>query len=494
MRILFTQSYFFRFDPKEWKAMMPYTPLGTLYAAANVRRHGYDVDLFDPTFAHNESDIVPWFERFRPDALVVYDDDFNFLTKMCLARMRKAACTMIRLARDRGIPCIVHGSDATDNPRAYFDAGARYVLMGEADRTLVDLLNSLSNDMNPAPSTIPGVATRTGDGHVETGPVRQVERDLDSLPLPARDLVDIEPYRQAWKERHGRFSVNMVTTRGCPFHCNWCAKPLYGQVYHSHSPERIADEIEGVVSLWNPDHLWFCDDIFGLKPGWIEQFADALDRRSIRVPFKCLSRADLLLRGDTVEHLRRAGCETVWMGAESGAQPVLDAMEKGTTVEQIRKATTLLKEAGIRVGFFLQYGYPGEKKKEIRQTLQLVRDCLPEEIGISVSYPLPGTPFYNRVLKELGVKRNWDDSGDLAMLFRGAYQTRFYRALSRYTHKDHRIRMALASLTSGGGTVSLSRPERTRRLSLLPYYMVSRMINRALLALYGRERQRAEAT
>jgi anaerobic magnesium-protoporphyrin IX monomethyl ester cyclase len=188
-----------------------------------------------------------------------------------------------------------------------------------------------------------------------------------------------------------------------------------------------------------PDHLWFCDDIFGLKPGWVARFSEEVVRRNAVIPFKCLARVDLLLKDDTVEHLRHAGCTTVWVGAESGSQKILDAMEKGTTVEQIRDARALLAAAGIRVGFFLQYGYPGETREDIEKTLEMVRDCRPDDIGISVSYPLPGTKFYENVRQSLGDKRNWVDSQDLDLMFAGAYAPDFYRALHRVTHKRLRL-------------------------------------------------------
>ena len=146
--------------------------------------------------------------------------------------------------------------------------------------------------------------------------------------------------------------MNMVTTRGCPYHCNWCAKPIWGQRYNTRSPENVAAELKWLKDTYHPDHIWFVDDILGLKPGWMERFADAVERQDARLPFKCLSRVDLLVRGDTVDALRRAGCQIVWVGAESGSQKVLDAMEKGTTVEQIYDASRRLHAAGDQSGLF----------------------------------------------------------------------------------------------------------------------------------------------
>ncbi|MBI4428017.1 MAG: radical SAM protein, partial [Ignavibacteriales bacterium] len=241
--------------------------------------------------------------------------------------------------------------------------------------------------------------------------------------------------------------LNIVTTRGCPFHCNWCAKPIYGQVYHSRSPENVAEEMAYLREFVKLDHIWFADDIFGLRPGWTTDFDEVVNKRKVKTPFKCLSRVDLLLKEDNIRHLKNSGCQTVWVGAESGSQKILDAMEKGTTVMQIYEATALLHCAGIRVGFFLQFGYPGETKTDIEKTLQVVKDCRPDEIGVSVSYPLPGTKFHESVKAQLGEKQNWVDSQDLEMMFAGAYQPDFYRVLHRVVHKKFSLWRGIRAAT-----------------------------------------------
>ncbi|MBI3006616.1 MAG: radical SAM protein, partial [Ignavibacteriales bacterium] len=216
-------------------------------------------------------------------------------------------------------------------------------------------------------------------------------------------------------------------------------KPIYGQVYHSRSPENVVEELIYLKKTINPDHIWFVDDIFGLRPGWLSDFDGAINKHNVKIPFKCLSRADLLLKEDNIRHLKNSGCQTVWIGAESGSQKVLDAMEKGTTIEQIHHSTELLRKSKIRVGFFLQFGYPGETKSDIQKTLQMVKDCRPDEIGISVSYPLPGTRFYDSVKSQLGEKRNWVDSQDLDLMFAGEYHPDFYRTLHRVVHKKFSV-------------------------------------------------------
>ncbi len=441
-KLLFGQSYYLRFDPKLYAAMMPYPPLGTLFATAYMRERGYAVALFDAMLAASEDEWARALDDESPDYAIIYEDNFNYLSKMCLARMREAAFTMIGMARARGVPVIIGGSDATDHADLYLNAGADYVLVGEGEETLTELLAALTTNPDADITAIIGVTT----AQHPTATRRPVMRDLDALPLPAWDLVDVARYKAIWMEHHGYYSMNMATTRGCPYHCNWCAKPIWGQRYNVHSPAYIVNSLKHLISHYQPDHIWFADDIMGLKPGWFEQYADLLEAENIRMPFKCLSRVDLLLRGQTIPALKRAGCDIVWVGAESGSQKILDAMEKGTQVAEIREAAAKLRETGVRVGFFLQFGYPGETREDIEQTLQLVRDCQPDDVGISVSYPLPGTSFYDRVKDELGSRQNWTDSSDLAMLYAGPFATDFYRQLHTVVHKEFRARKTWAAL------------------------------------------------
>jgi radical SAM superfamily enzyme YgiQ (UPF0313 family) len=444
--VLFGQAYFLRFDPTLWAAQQPYAPLGALYAAAAVRAHGYSVALFDAMLASSEREWADALDRHRPRIAVIYEDSFNYLSKMCLLRMREAALTMVGAACERGVTVIVAGSDASDHPEIYLDRGAAVVVTGEGEGTLVEVLDALLGGTGAALGTISGLWVPDGDGPPRRTPAREIIRDLDRLPRPAWDLVDVERYRAIWQRRHGYFSMNIVTTRGCPYHCNWCAKPIYGQRYTSRAPENVVDEIVWLADTYRPDHLWIADDIFGLKPGWIEQFAGRLREKGRVVPFKCLLRADGVTEPIS-QALAASGCRTVWMGAESGSQRILDAMEKGTSVTQIRTATERLRAEGIEVGLFLQFGYPGETRDDINRTLEMVRSCRPDDIGVSVSYPLPGTPFYERVKAQLGAKQNWVDSGDLAMMYRATYVPAFYRTLHAALHAEFRSRKSLKALT-----------------------------------------------
>lgn len=438
--VLLAHSFFLRFDPKQWQTMQPYPPLGTLYAAAYLRQKGYEVALFDSMLAQTPGEFKTALGKHQPKIVVFYEDSFNWLSKMCLTRMREACFEMMRVAKSFEVPVIVAGSDPTDHQQLYFEHGADYAIIGEGEIALGELLDA-HFDRSPQPlAQIQGISFRQ-NGEVVRNAARGFLKQLDELPFPAWDLVEIDKYRSAWRKKHGYFSMNMVTTRGCPFRCNWCAKPIYGDRYNSRSPENVAEEMAWLKKQFQPDHFWFSDDIFGLKPGWVERFGDAVKEANAVTPFKIQARVDLL-HEEVVIGLKKAGCKTVWVGAESGSQKILDAMDKGTRVEQIYATAERLHRHGLEVCFFLQFGYPGETDEDIEKTIKMVRDCRPDDIGISVSYPLPGTRFYERVKNELGEKRNWEHSDDLDLMFRGQYQPDFYRQLHRVVHQDFRLRQA----------------------------------------------------
>jgi anaerobic magnesium-protoporphyrin IX monomethyl ester cyclase len=200
----------------------------------------------------------------------------------------------------------------------------------------------------------------------------------------------------------------------------------------------VVDEIEFLMKTYKPNYFWMCDDIFGLKPGWVQEFRTQLKQRNIKIRYKIQSRVDLLLQEDTLNALAESGVDTVWVGAESGSQKILDAMDKGTRVEEIYQATRLMKEKGIKVAFFLQFGYLGETEQDIKSTIEMVRTLMPDEVGISVSYPLPGTKFYEKVKDQMREKQNWTDSDDLMVMFQSTFTKQYYKELHRYVHAVYR--------------------------------------------------------
>jgi anaerobic magnesium-protoporphyrin IX monomethyl ester cyclase len=430
--VLLTHSNSILRDPKQLQKMQPYPPLQTLLAASVLRQAGLSVALCDVTLQPPEKAFEELLRVHTPGMVVVCEDDFNFLTKMCLTRNRELAFWMAAAARQHGVLTAVHGSDASDHVNEYLEAGFQYVLIGEVEATLLELATGKPAD------EIPGLAymSRT-TGRPRYNEARPLRTNLDSLPSPAWDLVNIDAYRRIWKKAHKFFSFNMVSSRGCPYKCNWCAKPIYGNNYHARSAPAVAEELLYVKRHFAPDQIWFADDIFALSARWTLEFANAVDALEAHIPFKMQSRCDLMTR-DTVSALKRAGCSEVWMGAESGSQRILNAMEKGIRVEQIYCARENLRSHGIRAGLFLQFGYRGETWEDIEATIRMIRETAPDDIGVSVSYPLPGTKFHQLVSSEMKGKANWSHSADLAMMFRGAYSTQFYRALADALHLEIR--------------------------------------------------------
>jgi anaerobic magnesium-protoporphyrin IX monomethyl ester cyclase len=414
--------------------MRPYSPLATLLTAAVLREQGHRVAFFDAMLAPGPEAFAVVLAEARPRVVALVEDNFNFLTKMCTLAMRETALEMIGAARAAGCRVVVNGSDATDHPGLYLAGGADCVLLRDPETGVPDLAALWMNDPDAPLDDVAGLALPGADEVHRTRP-RAALKDLDALPFPAWDLVDAEAYRRAWVGAHGRLSWNVVTSRGCPYSCNWCAKPQFGRRYDQRSPASTAEEIRQLKDAVAPDHLWFADDIWGLTAEWIQSFADEIIARDARTPFMIQTRVNLM-KPNTAAALAAAGAEEVWLGVESGSQKILDAMDKGTKVAQVRSATRTLKEHGIRACWFIQLGYPSETWDDVLMTRDLIRDERPDEIGVSVAYPLPGTGFYEKVRAQLGPRQNWEDSDDLAVLFSGRYDTSLYRRVRDALHQE----------------------------------------------------------
>jgi anaerobic magnesium-protoporphyrin IX monomethyl ester cyclase len=434
--ILVCHSYFLRFDQKQQQRAKPYPPLASLQVAAMLRAAGHEVSFFDAMLADDLNFYERRLEVIKPRVVLFYEDNFNYLSKMCLGKMRDACFEMIAGARDAGTRIIAAGSDASDAPGAYLDAGADVVLHGEALAALVAVISRL--DQSPAIANRDLASGLPDVSHLADGlPVRSVAAaplpEPNLAALPAWDLIDVEKYRRVWRRAHGYFSLNMAASRGCSFRCNWCAKPIWGNQYLQRPARDMAAEMLHLKRHYRPDHIWFADDIFGFKVDWVKDFGAALADAGGGVPFTIQLRADLVSVRMAVA-LRDAGCKEVWIGAESGSQKILDAMNKGTRVGENIAARRILGDAGIRVGFFLQLGYLGEELDDILATRHLVDEARPDDVGVSVAYPLPGTKFYELVKEQLGSKRHWQESNDLEMMFHGTYTSEFYRTVRDLLH------------------------------------------------------------
>jgi len=447
LSILVCHSYYLRLDQKQVLRAKPYPPLATLQVVALLRKAGHRVRFFDAMLADGIDEYENLLQTDRPQLVVFYEDNFNFLSKMCLGAMRRAACDMMAFARRSGARVIAAGPDVTDAPFPYLRAGADLTLAGEGISALLAVVLRL--DASPAakiPALVHGLhgVASLGGGKVMNGAGSRDPAVSQEVGLAAWDLVDMERYRAMWIKTHGYFSLNMAASRGCPFRCTWCAKPIWGNQYLQRDATEVALEMAYLKRTFNPDHIWFADDIFGFRVDWVAQFSAAAQAADAKIPFSIQTRADLISER-MAQALRDSGCQEAWIGAESGSQRVLDSMNKGTTVAEIRTARERLKAVGIRVGFFIQLGYMDEQLSDIVATWELLDSARPDEIGVSVSYPLPGTKFYELVKAQLGRKTHWQESDDLEMMFHGTYTSDFYRRVRNFLHDQVALQTVAAA-------------------------------------------------
>lgn len=475
--IMLVNPLFLKDDPVEARLMTPYFPLGVLYVAAVAREMGYTVTIFDAMFAESDAAFTEALAREQP----------RIVGFGVLATVRRAALRLAGLAKAQNAIVLMGGADPTARPDVYLqhqEQGALVVdivVLGESEAIMPHLLPVLLEDQShhPALNDIPGIAYRSDTGSIVTTERCALIKEIDGLPLPARDLVDWEPYRAAWRAHHGIFSMSLIASRGCPFNCAWCQKIVFGRSFRPRDPVLVAEEMHHIKTMYQPDFLRIVDDAMGIQKAWVKRWRDAIMERDAAVPFECLSRVDLL-DADIVRWLKEAGCRRIALGAESGSQRVLDAMTKGTTVDQIHRAAELCREADIETYFYMMVGYPGEDWDDLQRSAAMLRETRPDDFSTTIAYPLPGTTFYEQVKEQLphepGVSDlvpDWDYTAENRLLFqRGQYSTFFYRRVIRWFHHEWEDAWIRA-----GKPASLSSRVRTR-LALVRDRLLVRILAR----------------
>jgi anaerobic magnesium-protoporphyrin IX monomethyl ester cyclase len=414
MDLLLTHGYFLAEDPKEQRIMKPYPPLGILYLSSHLRRMGFDVEIYDSTFGCRAG-LLSMLDAERPSVLGVYA---NLLTRAEVIRITEAA-------KQRGWFVVLGGPEPSNYAGEYLDAGADAIVRGEGELAMEALLTRLKNGGGLAPD-LPSLIYRAADGSlVNTGPAPLI-KDLDAQPWPDRDRIDIQRYVQTWREHHGKGSLSVITARGCPYHCRWCSHSVYGKTHRRRSAVAVVDEVEHLLGQYRPDMLWMADDVFTIHHGWLFTYANEMRRRGLHVPFECITRADRV-NERVVETLAELGCLRVWIGSESGSQRILDAMERGVTVEQVQKAVSMCRAAGIETGMFIMWGYEGEQVDDVEATIAHVKKCGPEVCLTTVSYPIRGTPYYEEVRPKLVNIGTWRESTDRDIAVRERHSHRYYQ-------------------------------------------------------------------
>jgi len=412
--LLLTHGYFLYEDPKELQIQKPYVPLGLLYICAHLRSKGFDVDVFDTTFSTMET-LTKRLQTERPSVLGVYA---NLMT-------RKKVVEILQLAREAGWKTVVGGPEPGAYIREYLEAGADVVVLGEGEVTMEELLPVLRNAADAALQKVAGIAFLDKAGNVRhTGPRAQIS-DIDALPWPTREVVDIRRYVETWRSAHGKGSLSFITARGCPYHCRWCSHQVFGKTHRRRKPIGVVDEVEWLLTTYEPDMVWIADDVFTIHQGWLRAYAAEMKRRGLHIPFECITRADRL-NPEAADLLADLGCFRVWIGSESGSQRILDAMERGVSVAQVGSAVELCKSRGIQTGMFLMWGYEGEELEDIEATIEHVKRTDPDIFFTTVAYPIKGTPYYERTAPSLVQLKPWAQSSDRELQVRGRRSPAFY--------------------------------------------------------------------
>ena len=429
--MLLTHGYFLWEDANEAKVMKPYPPLGLLYLSAFLRRAGLEPEVFDTTFSDRPA-LLARLDATPGSVLGIYT---NLMT-------RANVVWLMGEARARDWTVVVGGPESANYPNEYLRHGAHVVVLGEGEETLAELLGTLTAKGPHQLHDVAGIVFRDGRGRVVTNPGRPQWRDLDTLPWPDREAIDIERYVDVWRTHHGMGSVNLITARGCPYKCNWCSHATYGHTHRRRTPADCAAEVAHIVDRFQPDQLWYADDVFTISHKWLFDYAAELKARQLHLPFETISRADRMAKEEVLRTLADMGCYRIWIGSESGSQRILDAMQRGVTVEQVQWATKAAKRYGIQVGMFLMWGYEGEELSDIEATIDHVKEANPDIYFTTVSYPIKGTGYYEKVANKLAVTGDWATTTDRDLRIEGRHSRTYYDHADAWLHAEvsaHRL-------------------------------------------------------
>lgn len=400
--------------------MKPYPPLGILYISSYLKSKGLSVSVFDTTFS-SWADFEQTICQEKPVVVGIY---VNLMTKLRVLRQ-------IEFLKSRGCIVIVGGPDVPAYAEEYVTFGADVAVIGEGEETLAELLPRLQTNGPHRLGGIRGILYRSEDGSLVRGLPRPLIENLDDLPLPDREAIDIRRYVEVWRHHHGMGAVSLICARGCPFTCTWCSRSVFGETHRRRSVENVLSEIETIRSQYNPDMLWFADDVFTINHRWLNDLSEQMKRRSIRIPFECISRADRL-NEDIIRRMAEMGCFRVWYGSESGSQRILDAMQRRVDIDEIKTATRLAKKYGIQSGLFVMLGYPGETIDEIEATVNHLIETAPDTYTHTIAYPIKGTPMHAEAKEQIQTRAPWHETTDRDIHFQRPYSDRFYWFAIRY--------------------------------------------------------------
>jgi anaerobic magnesium-protoporphyrin IX monomethyl ester cyclase len=420
--VLLTHGYRLFEDQHELAVMKPYPALGILYISSHLKEKGFSVEVFDSTFSDADA-FGKRLDEVRPRLVGIYT---NLMT-------RGNVLGMIAIARERGVPVVLGGPDPANHAERYLEHGADVVVIGEGERTVEELIPVFAGDgpRSEALRNITGISFREDDGTVVRTLPREAIKDLDGQPFPDREAIDLERYLETWRTHHGRSAVSLITARGCPYTCTWCSHAVYGYTHRRRSPENVADEVQLILDRYRPDSLWYADDVFTIHRTWLMNYAAELQRRGIRIPFETISREDRLDE-EIVETLAAMGCVRLWVGAESGSQRILDAMQRRTDAARVPEVVGMLRRHGIETGMFIMLGYDTEEVPDLEETVAMLKRADPDVFLTTVAYPISGTPYAAAVSDRIIPLASWAEGSDRARTVAGRHSRRFYRFATRW--------------------------------------------------------------
>ena len=375
------------FQPRNSKSMFRFPPLGIGYIASYLFRRGVNVKIIDCTY-QNENDVISQVKQLNP----------RVIGMQCILSTEKNALKLARILKKHDNLLISGGHYPSIDPSLFlkdFDLA----VLGEGEQTVLEIMQN-SEDYKD----ISGIAYKNGDEIVYTEP-RKVIEDLDSLPFPARDMFPNEAYQSNGISRFGYSMTSLITTRGCPFNCDYCSRAVSGNKYRERSKENVVDEIEQILS-YGYDRIWIADDVFTLHKSYVMGVCDEILKRGLKCQWECLSRADTL-DPELARQMKASGCVRVFFGIESGSNDVLHEMKKHLTVEQAISAIETAKKVGLNTGAFFILGYPGENDNTILQTIKFSNSLSLDYVSFSFPYPFPGTGLYEKVKDRL-MPEYWD--------------------------------------------------------------------------------------
>jgi len=415
MSIILTHAYYLHEDPLEAKIMKPYAPLGLLYISGYLNEQKIENHLFDATFS-NQKEQLKFIKEKKPKAVAIYA---NLMTKINVIKLVK----ILNSESTYGFPKIILGGpDITYNLENYLKTGAHYLVIGEGEQTMTELYQAISNNQNV--SEVNGIAFLE-NGNVVKTPTREKIKDLSTLPFPNREGIAVEKYLETWKTHHGKSSMTISTQRGCPYTCKWCSTAVYGQSYRRRPAKLVVEEMAMLQKKYNPDSIWFVDDVFTVSHKWIREFHEETQKQNIKIPFECITRAERL-NDEILQLLKEAGCFRIWIGAESGSQKIIDAMDRRVNVDTVSEAIKKTNAMGIETGTFIMLGYPGENEDDINETISYLKNANPTYFTITIAYPIKGTSLYSEIEKDITVQPEWETSTDREIDFKRTYSRKYY--------------------------------------------------------------------